>query len=202
MNLKEMLMKQNGVYLTAREYRISSQFRIRAGQALAFFTPLVAIGAVLNSPLLMIPGLYVPAAIALPDLAAKTQKPMTAAGIPFVVAIWAILAIAAHLLSIPLGRLAGAKHFWRDAGGLAGAFLAVEIYEKLFVHHDWSERHNAGILRHQLHFQQQYGWTLVVLGLAMTGVCAWLSYTFIKGRRTQSMQRIAVHLAIQEAENA
>ncbi|MBU2857800.1 hypothetical protein HF289_13270 [Acidithiobacillus ferrooxidans] len=198
MNLKDMLMKENGVSLTAREYRIGSQYRIRAGQALALFTPLVAIGAVSNSPLLMIPALYVPAAIALPELAAKTQKTMTAAGVPFVVAIWVILAFVAHLLSIPLGRLAGAKHFWRDAITLAAFFLGVEMYHKLVVHYSWYMQHH-GMIGHELRFEAHYGWTLVVIGLAMTGVCAWLSYTFMKGRRTQSMQRIAAHLAQQEA---
>ncbi|MDA8376537.1 MAG: hypothetical protein M0Z50_05700 [Planctomycetia bacterium] len=202
MNLKKLLHGDDQQFLTSKDYRVASQLRIRSGQALAVFAPLVALGAVINSPFLMIPGLYVPTAIALPPLAEKAHKILTASSVPFVMALWLGLALIAQLAHSTVVTVAGAKHFWRDVSTLAAVFAGTGIYEKFFVHYSWSHRHNAGILRHQLHFQSHYGWTLIVAGLAMTGICAWLSFTLMKGRRTQSMQRIAQHLAIQEAENA
>jgi len=201
MNLKKLLHSDDQQLLSAKDYRVEHQLRVRAGQALAVFTPLVALGAVLNAPILMIPGLCVPTAIALPVLADKAYGFLTARGIPFVMAIWLFLAILAQLAHSILVRLTGAKHFWRDVITVAAGFAGVAIYEKFFVHYSWYVQHH-GMTGHELHFQTRYGWTLVALGLAMAGVCAWLSYTFMKGGRTQSMQRIAQHLAIQEAENA
>jgi len=201
MNLKKLLHSSDDHQLSSAEYRVEHQLRVRAGQALAVFTPLVALGAVSNAPILMIPGLCVPTAIALPVLSEKAHKVLTKSGVPFVMALWLVLALIAQLAHAILVRLAGARHFWRDVITVAGGFTGVAIYEKFFASETQYEAQRWAA-SHAGHFQASYGWTLVVAGLAMTGVCAWLSHTFMKGRRTQSMQRIAQHLAIQEAENA
>ncbi|MBU2766233.1 hypothetical protein HAP94_08485 [Acidithiobacillus ferrivorans] len=199
MNLKKLLHSSDDHQLSSAEYRVEHQLRVRAGQALAFFSPFVAIGAVSDSPLLMIPGLFVPTAIALPVLAEKAHKVLTKSGIEFVMAIWLVLALVSQLARSVLVRLSGARHFWRDVITLAGGFSGAAIYEKFFASETQYEAQRWSTSQAGL-FQAHHGWTLVVAGLAMTGVCAWLSHTFMKGRRTQSLQRIAAHLAAQEAE--
>lgn len=141
---------------------------------MAVFTPLVAVGAVINSPVLMIPALYIPTALVIPRINYLFMK------------------------------LAKKGNFFLHAAEFAGVFIAIAIYEKVSGAGEtmaYAREHGMHMLYHQLHYQAQNGWALVIGGLAMTGICAWLAYTLMKGKRTQSMQRIALHLSEQESIN-
>ena len=188
MNLKKLLHGNSDQLLTARDYRIASQMRVHAGKMLLTLTPLVAIGAVLQMPLLMIPALYMPTALLIPPINFGLLKTVS-------------------LANGKNGTGRGAalfrkrrKTFWIASSLLAipGYFILSAIF---FPHLSFYQKHH-GWSGHEYQFQQHHGWTLTVAGLLMTGVCVWLSFTLIQGRRTQSMQRIALHLAAQEAENA
>jgi hypothetical protein len=182
MNLKKMLSGNTEQLLTAKDYRIASQLRVHAGKMLLFTTPLVTLGAVTNWPGLMIPAFYIPAAILIPPINFFLMKTVPQNG------------------KKPLGSTLK-KLLFSPFLGIVAVIFGGGIYEALFARSTqyqmqrWSES-TAG------HFQAAHGWTLIVAGLVMTGVCAWLSYTLMRGKRTQSMQRIAAHLAAQEAENA
>lgn len=183
MNLKQMLNGGNQEQLlTAKDYRIASQMRVHAGKMLVGLTPLVALGAVTNLPVMMIPAFYIPTALLIPQLNYFLLKSVPKTGKqPF------------------LARLN--KGLFSNILGIGLIIAGVAIYDTFFNHPTHYQR-NHGFSGMEFHFQASHGWTLIVAGLAMTGICAWLSFTLMKGRRTQSMQRIAQHLAAQEAENA
>lgn len=181
MNLKKLLSGNTEQLLTAKDYRVTSQLRVHAGRLLIFASPLVAVGAVLNSPILMLPALYIPAALTVPYINYFLMK------------------------TVPQGGQSGfgsiKNLLFNPMIGIILFIFGGAIYEVLFNRPNWSERHQ-GLLRHELQFQATHYWMLVVFGIAMTGVCGWLALTLMKGRRTQAMQRIATHLATQEADNA
>ncbi len=192
-SLKKMLMGSDTQLLTAKDYRVASQLRIHAGKMLMGATPLIALGAFCNLPILMIPAFYVPAALAIPP-------------INFLL-----------LRTVPTGKtssLAKAKKwlFSPVIGGVSLILLFIMYKSGLFgsqtnwffgasPNSGYYAQHH-GMAGHELRFQAKHYWDLVMFGLGMTGLCAGITWTLLKGRRTQSMQRIAQHLAIQEAENA
>lgn len=181
MNLKKLLNGNADQLLTSQDYRIASQLRRHAGKMLLLTTPLVAIGAIINSPGLMIPALYIPSALLIPPINYFLMKTVPAGN------------------KSVFGTMKNA--LFNPVIGIGLLIFSGAIYEAIFSHASYYARHH-GMLGHELRFQAHNGWTLVVAGLAMTAVCGWLSYTLARGKRTQSMQRIAQHLAIQEAENA
>ena len=187
MNLKKMLIGNTEQLLTAKDYRIASQMRVHAGKMLMGLTPLVAIGALINEPALMIPAFYLPAALLLPPINFLLLKSVPTGKPSFM----NLFKAKNWLLNPVVGLLSALALFLMYKVGIFGNHF----------NHNYYARHH-GLLGHELRFQAAHPWTLIVAGLAMTGVCAWLSWTLMKGRRTQSMQRIAQHLAIQEAENA
>lgn len=183
MNLKQMLNGDATQLLTAKDYRVASQMRIHAGKTLLGLTPLVAIGAFTNLPILMIPAFYIPTALLIPQINYFLLKsvPQTGKKSRFSAFLGSKKAwIGILLLSVP------------------GYFI---LSATVFPHFSHYQRHH-GFSALEYHTQMADGGTFIVAGLLMTGVCAWLSWTLMKGRRTQSMQRIAAHLAAQEAENA
>ena len=188
MNLKKMLTGNTEQLLTAKDYRVASQLRMHAGKTLMGLTPLVAIGAFFNMPLLMIPAFYVPAAILIPPINFLLLKGVTADKPSFM----NLFKAKNWMLNPVTGLLAAAALFVMYKSGMFGQH---------FAHANWYARHH-GMLGHELRYQAKHYWDLVALGISMTAVCGWLSWTLMKGRRTQSMQRIAAHLAAQEAENA
>ena len=173
-NLKKMLGMGSEQLLTAKDYRISTALRVRAGQSLAVLAPLAALGSVLNNPTLLIPALYVTAAY----------------GSGF------------ETFKAPFVKVAGSKHFWRTLGILTTAFA---VWELLPVVMSWFATPNpyAPYARAaQRHIAAEYQFWLLIVGLSLSAGMGGLSYLFMKGKHTQSMQRIALHLAQQEAENA
>ena len=167
--------------LTAQDYRVHAGLRVHAGKMLLYTTPLVALGAVTNAPGLMIPAFYMPTALAIPAINYFLLKTVPQPG-------------RSHFFAMK-------KLLFSPLVGIILLIFGGAIYEGLFSHPSFYQKHH-GFAWAEHQFQQHYGWTLIVAGLLMTGVCVWLSFTLIKGRRTQSMQRIALHLAAQEAENA
>lgn len=181
MNLKKILSGNTEQLLTAKDYRVVSQLRVHAGRLLLFTSPLIAVGAVLNTPAIAIPALYIPAALTFPKINYFLMK------------------------SVPQNDQSSfsliKKLLFSPAIGFILLFFGGAIYEALFNRPNWSERHQ-GLLRHELQFQSTHYWYLVLFGLGMTALCGWLALTLMKGKRTQAMQRIAQHLAAQEADNA
>ena len=172
MNLKKLLGNNDEQLLTAKQYRISTALRIRAGQSLTVLAPLAAIGAVTNDPALMIPALYI--------VVAQGHS-------------W-------QWLKAPMVRLSGSKHFWRSLGIFAGIYAAYWLvptgwFMKTGPYHPYI-RHAARVIA------GEYQLTLLVVGLTLSVLMGGLSYLWMKGGKTQAMQRIAAHLAAQEAENA
>lgn len=183
MNLKKLLNGNADQLLTSQDYRIASQLRVHAGKLLMWTTPLVAIGAVTNSPVPMIPALYIPSALLIPPINYFLMK------------------------SVPKGAGVKVKNWlFNPVIGIGVLLVASQLYHLFFAGADitaaYAREHGMHMLYHQLKFQSEHHVEFLVLGLVMAVICGWLSYTLALGRRTQSMQRIAQHLAIQEAENA
>lgn len=175
MNLKNMLGGGNDKnLLTAKDYRIGAALRIRAGQALTVLAPLAAMGSVFNDPTLAVPALYVTAAYG--------------SGI--------------EVFKAPFVRLAGSKHFWRTLGISAAIFAAWELWPIVYSWFATPNPYAPYVRAAARHTAAEYQFWLLVVGLTLSAGMGVLSFLFMKGGRTQSMQRIAQHLAQQEAENA
>ncbi|OCB03399.1 hypothetical protein BBC27_08000 [Acidithiobacillus ferrivorans] len=174
MNLKGLLGRNDEQLLTAKDYRISTALRIRSGQALTVLTPIAAIGAITNVPALMIPALYV----------------VVAQGHSY------------QLLKAPLVKLCGSKHFWRTLGVLAGSYTAWELFPVFYSWFGPAPAYTVYVNHaHRVIIERYTHWLWIVGGVLSVGMGG-LSYLWMKGGQTKSMQRIAQHLANQEAENA
>ena len=175
MSLKTMLGGSNDKnLLTAKDYRIGVALRIRAGQALTVLTPLAALGSVINDPILAIPALYVAAAYG--------------SGI--------------EIFKAPFVKLAGSRHFWRTLGIGTAIFTVWELWPVVLSWFAAPNPYAPYVRAEARHVAAEYQFWLLIVGLSLSLGMGGLSYLFMKGGRTRAMQRIAQHLAIQEAKNA
>lgn len=172
-NLKKMLGMGSEQLLTAKDYRISTALRIRAGQSLAVLAPLAALGSVLNNPTLLIPALYVTAAY----------------GSSF------------ETFKAPFVKGSGSKHFWRTLGILTASFAAWELWPVVMSWFAAPQLDPIYIRQSARHVATEYQFWLLVVGGGLSVGMGGLSYLFMKGGHTQSMQRIALHLSEQESIN-
>lgn len=174
MNLKKLLGNGDEQLLTAKDYRIATALRIRSGQALTVLAPLAFLGVITNDPALAIPALYVTAA----------------QGLGF------------QFFKAPLVKLCGSKRFWRALGILAGSYAAWELWPVFYQWFGPAPAYTVYVNHaHRVIMERYVHWLWIVGGTLSIGMGG-LSYLWMKGARTRSMQRIAQHLAAQEAENA